>query len=502
MRRTSNRWNVAPTLLALCVLAGITHPRESHAQVRPVRPPVTPPVSAPTPTPTLTTPQRVSARIFGTALDSTTMRPLVGALIQLVSPDNPANLRSATTDASGTYTIDSVGAGTYLLGFLHPRLDSLQMAAPMTRVDVRTDGEIRAPITIPSTRTILTRLCGPQALQDSLGVFMGIVRPTRGTTVSAPARVRAQWIEVSLGPKGIERHSPSHFTTSSPTGEFALCGIPIEGTFLVRAFVGTDSSGFIELEGSRTHLVYRDIYVGEATKALDRASLNTLRGNGAIKGTIRSSKGPPIRDARVVLWGSGREDTTNVSGQFTMSSLPAGTYSLEARALGFLPKRIPVDIPDGTVGAADVALDVFVPTLDTMRVRANRTNPLNDLSDFDRRKKMGGGYYIDETQLNRRGAMFMADVLRGIPGVTITPHEIIGDKIMMRGTAGAGSCTPAIFINGARALNQDGSLDGIVNPQQIRAIEVYSHLGSTPSEFSSQNGCGSIVIWTGMRNSP
>ena len=446
--------------------------------------------------------QRPSARIFGTALDSTTMRPLVGAFIQLVAADNPSNLRSAVTDANGAYVIDSVRVGTYLLGFLHPRLDSLQLEAPLLRVDVRTDGEIRAPVTIPSTRTIVTRLCGPLAVQDSLGVFLGVVRPTRGRSLPSAARVRAQWIEVTLGPKGVERHSPSHFATTSPTGSFALCGIPIEGTFLVRAFAGSDSSGFVELEGSRTHLVYRDIYIGGATKVLDRSALSALRGNGMLNGTVRSNSGQPIRDARVVIWGSGREDTTNASGQFTMAGLPAGTYSLEARALGFLPKRIPVDIPDGTDGAADVALDVFVPTLDTMRVRANRNNPLDNLADFNRRKRMGGGYFVDEAQLNKRGAMFMSDVLRGIPGMTITPHEIIGDKIMMRGTAGSGSCVPAIFINGVRALNQDGSLDGVVNPQQIRAIEVYSRLGGTPSEFNSQNGCGSIVIWTGMRRSP
>lgn len=445
--------------------------------------------------------QPITARIIGVAFDSTVMRPLPGAIIQLVAADNPSRIRSATADDRGAYAIDSVRAGTYLLGFMHPRLDSLGLDAPLTRIDVRVGGDIRVPVAVPSGPTLVTRACGVQAARDSVGLFMGVVRSARGAPLAAPARVRAQWVEVTLGPKGVERHSPSHYVTTSATGNFALCGVPTDGTFLVRAFAGTDSSGFVELEGSRNRLIYRDIFIGGATKSAATGPA-TLRGTGAVRGVVRTATGRPLRDARLVLWGSGREDTTSATGQFIMPSLPTGTYSMEVRALGFLPKRVPVDLRDSAEVTADFAMDAFVPSLDTMRVRADRPNPLNPLVDFERRKRMGGGYFVDETQLARRNPIFMSDIFRMVPGTTIMPADMIGDRIFMRGLAGSGSCTPTVFLNGVRTVSTDGSLDNLVNPQAVKAVEVYSRTGSTPAQFDAQNGCGSIVIWTGMRKTP
>lgn len=445
--------------------------------------------------------QPITARILGVAFDSTVMRPLPGAIIQLVAADNPSRIRSTTADDRGAYAIDSVRAGTYLLGFMHPRLDALGLDAPLTRIDVRVGGDIRVPVAVPSGPTLVTRLCGVQAARDSVGLFMGVVRSARGTPLAAPARVRAQWVEVTLGPTGVERHSPSHYVTTSATGNFALCGVPTDGTFLVRAFAGTDSSGFVELEGSRNRLIYRDLFIGGATKSAATGPA-TLRGTGAVRGVVRTATGRPLRDARLVLWGSGREDTTSATGQFIMPSLPTGTYSMEVRALGFLPKRVPVDLRDSAEVTADFAMDAFVPSLDTMRVRADRPNPLNPLVDFERRKRMGGGYFVDETQLARRNPIFMSDIFRMVPGTTVMPADMIGDRIFMRGLAGSGSCTPTVFLNGVRTVSTDGSLDNLVNPQAVKAVEVYSRTGSTPPQFDAQNGCGSIVIWTGMRKTP
>ncbi|MBL0173592.1 MAG: carboxypeptidase regulatory-like domain-containing protein [Gemmatimonadaceae bacterium] len=444
------------------------------------------------------------ARVSGFAFDSITMRPLPGALIQLVAATDPTRVRSATSDERGAYAIDSVQVGTYLLGFFHPRLDSLGIEAPLQQVDIRTPGEIRAQVAIPSGRTLVARLCGPTIARDSLGLFMGVVRSARGEALPAPARIRAQWTEVRLGPAGLERRSPTNIVTTSPTGSFAICGIPVEGTFRTRAFVGGDSSGFVELEAPRGGLLYRDIYVGAATKAPEsggapRLSAPVLRGNGALRGVVRSATGQPVRDARLVMWGNGREDTTSASGQFAMQSIPSGTYTLESRAIGYLPKRIVVDVPDGSEGVAALVMEAFVPTVDTMRIRANANPRINQLADFERRKRAGGGYFLDETQLARRNPMYNSDIFRMAPGTSIIPADMVGDRIMMRGAAGGGSCVPAVFLNGMPVVNVDGNLDNIVNPQQVRAVEIYSRTASVPIQFQSQNGCGSIVIWTGAR---
>ena len=447
----------------------------------------------------------VRARVSGVAFDSVLMKPLVGAIMQLVPANDPSKLRSTTTGDNGAYAFDSVAVGTYVLGFLHPRLDSLGLQVPLTRVDIATSGEVRAPVAIPSGRTLVRAICGDSVARDSVGLFMGFVRNAKGEPLSGPARVRTQWTVVTLSSRGVERSAPNHVSPATPQGAFAICGVPIDGPFTARAFAGRDSSGTVELLVPPGRLLYRDMLVGSATRIAASAELravatgasSVLRGNGMLRGTVRSNTGRPIRGARITMWGSGRVDSTNASGQFVMQSLPVGTYTIEARALGFLPRRALVDIPDGREGVTEVALDVFVPTIDTVRVKANRGFQLEE--EFEQRKKTGQGYYIDDNAMEKRRAMYVADALRGVPGVSIQPGDIGGDRVLMRGLAGTGSCVPSIFLNGLPVVSDNGVIDDIVNPQNVRAMEVYSRTGSTPSQFASRNGCGSIVIWTGTR---
>jgi hypothetical protein len=443
------------------------------------------------------------AHIVGSAFDSVAMRPLDGALIQLVSASDPTQLKSATANARGAFTIDSVRVGTYLLGFLHPKLDSLGIEAPLLRVDVQTSGEILAAVAIPSSNTLIARACGPTAASEAVTLFTGTVRTANGAPLAAPARVRTQWTEISVGATGIDRRTPSRVITTSATGAFAICGVPATGGFMARAFSGSDSSGTIELETPKNRLLNRDIVIGASIRVAGKASAtgpsSTLKGSGVLRGIARSPNGQPIRGARVSLWGSGRTDSTNASGQFSMQAVPTGTYTIEARALGYYPRRMAVDIPEVGEGLADLALDVFVPTIDTMRVRANR-NGLDPYAEFEKRRKSSmGGYFIDEAQLNKRTPMFMSDLVRAVPGISITPAELNGDRVLMRGSAGSGSCVPTVFLNGLRVFSENGVLDDVVNPQDVRGVEIYSRAGSTPPQFTSFNGCGSIVIWTGAR---
>ena len=466
------------------------------------------------------------ARVIGVVFDSVAMRPLRGALVQIVAADDPTRIRSATTDEGGAYAVDSLQTGIYLLGFFHARLDSLGIESPLLRVAVQAGGELRALVSIPSSRTLVAKLCGPTAANSAAqGMFMGFVRSSRGEQLPAPARVRAQWLEVTVGPRGLERRNPARYATTTAAGAFSICGIPTDVKITSRAFAGTDSSGFVELEMPRSGLLYRDIYIGTATKVVlapvvDTASRNekgktavadpgtfassgsVLRGNGKLRGTVRSVSGQPIPNARVTIWGSGLDATTNSTGQFAMQSLPAGTYTLESRAIGFAPSRSAVDVLDGSEGSTNVAMEVFVPMVDTVRVRANANPSRDPMAEFDQRKKSGFGYFLDEDAISRRNPIYMSDLLRMTPGMSISPGQLGGDRVSMRGSGGAGTCAPTLFVNGVRAASDDGVIDNVVNPQDVRAVEVYTRTGSMPIQFQSLNGCGSIVIWTGPRRQP
>ena len=502
---------IARSGVVLATACGLTAASRVLAQ----GPPTRPVVSRAPQTPTVT---RASARVIGDVFDSTAMQPLAGAIVQLVSMSDRANIRSATTGAGGTFVIDSVAAGTYLLGFLHDKLDSLDAESALHRVDVQAAGDIEARLVIPSPATIITKRCGAPPPGQAPSMFIGAVRSARGPTLREKARVRAQWTELLAGPRGLERRNPARFIEASEDGFFAFCGIPTDAPILTRAFAGADSSGVVELSAPANGLLVHDLYVGtgervdqvtpitdskgSARSAVPAVTVTSkvLRGNGRLRGYVRTEDGRPVAGARIGIW-DGVTGTTNVDGQFTLQGLPTGTYTLESRALGYQVLRRPVDIVENADVALDVVMEVLAPVLDLVKVKARPDASAVPLADFERRKKGGFGHFLDEAQITKRAAMTTADLFRTTPGMTIIAGVGSGDKVLMRNAGSGGSCVPAVFMNGVQ-VPTDGNLDAFITPNDVRGIEIYSRTASVPLEFQSRNGCGSIVLWTGARRTP
>ena len=445
-----------------------------------------------------TAPSPVRARVQGTVFDSTAMHPLPGALVQLVLATDPSRVRSATAGPDGGFRFDTVAAGSYLLGFLHARLDSVAFSAPMLRVEVRDTAAIEAVLAIPSQRSIVALVCGPNAARDSTGLFAGAVRTATGAPLQGRGYVRVQWPELLIGPRGLERRTPSVRAETDDNGVFAVCGIPVGSLMMTRAMAGSDTSGYAEFELPGNGYLHRTLYVSNPQRVTSgdtsRPSLTVMRGPGSIRGTIRSAAGTPIPRARVSVWGTGLEATTDARGEFRLGTLPMGTYTMEVRALGFEMLRRPVDILPSD--AATVVALAPLSRLDTVRVTAARPSP--GLAAFEERRKRGFGQFLDEAAIEKRQAFAMSDLLRMTPGITVAPGQF-GDQVLMRGSGMRSFCAPSVFIDGIRVMNDDGNLDGFVNPQDVRAVEVYTRGSSVPAEFQSLSGCGVIAVWTGMR---
>jgi hypothetical protein len=444
--------------------------------------------------------------VSGIVYDSTADAPLAGAMVQLVQRDNPSRVRATIADDSGHFAIDSIDVGAWVLGFLHPRLDALGLASPLVPIEVAVRDDISTSLAVSAPRSIALRFCGDSGLLSTQGLFIGRVRTARGDTLRGDGLVRVQWTEISMVDSTFERRAPSVLVKTSRAGAFALCGIPTEGAFLARAFAGPDSSGTVDIEASPRGLVVRDLFIGESESIAlppNRTFSDTqrrARGNGQLVGLVLGKNARPIAGARVIIGGVGASEKSSMTGRFSLSSLPVGTYTAEVRALGYLPKRVPVDIPDRSAASTTIQLDEYVATLDPVAVRANRVIG-ESIVGFDERKKMGFGRFIDDDMMERRNPMYMSDALRQTPGLTIMPSGsggLGGDQVMMR--LGERLCIPDVFLNGIMLMMADGNMDAFVNVRDVRAIEVYPRAGLAPLQFRRPfSPCGSLVIWTGER---
>lgn len=437
--------------------------------------------------------------VHGTVRDSLAGRVLVGALVQLVPASGAGPAHTAVADAAGRFSFDSLPDGRYLVGFLHPMLDSLGIEAPVRAVTVAGNAPAQVELAIPGARRLRAAICEGST---SGAVLVGFVRPARPGASVAGVTVAAEWSELSVGSQGMVRRTPRRVTTTQDNGWFALCNVPGPGTMFVVASRGGDSTDVVETTVPAEGLLRQDLFLGAARRVVVRDSATpgdtaararrVLSGDGRLSGrVVHADGGAPLRGAQVGI-ADGPTTRTNERGEFTLAGLPEGTRTLDVRALGFYPERRAVHVIEGG-RAGTIALATLRSVLDTMKIRATRTR-VDNMRGFQERMFRGQGRYITSVDIERRMVRFTVDIFRNQAGV-----KVEGDSLLVRGIGGYGElyCSPTIFLNG-RSMRALGSSDInlMVSPREIQGIEIYAAT-QVPGEFSDGlSGCGSIVIWT------
>jgi Carboxypeptidase regulatory-like domain len=453
---------------------------------------------------------QVTTTISGTVYDSVGQRRLAGALVQIAHATRPAEVRSVETAADGSFRFDQVPTGTWLLGFFHTAVDSLGLPAPMLRVSIADSTAVRAMLATPSPQTIVRQRCG----RDSTTLWMGRVRDARSGAYIDSATVVAQWTVIATQGGTISRQTPGVVITTDGDGRFDLCHLPADEMVVLRAWKGNDSTGTSMLAMPSSRLLLRDLFIAPAqvaqravpdessTRAQDSVVVPVLVGVARVQGRVTRADGRPVRGARVRLSDAGAEATTNADGFYALDSLPLGTRLLDARAIGFLPVTRIVDLLPTTPIALDVVLESRQAFLDTVKVVGDRMYESPQYREFLQRKRSGFGYYADEQDLERYDPLYLSDILRRYPGITVRGTagnaQVFMRSAFMQG--GGGLCTPVIFLDGAMLSAVQGfSPDFLVPAQQIRGVEVYTRASGMPAQFQTMSGCGSIAVWTGPR---
>jgi len=88
-------------------------------------------------------------------------------------------------------------------------------------------------------------------------------------------------------------------------------------------------------------------------------------------------------------------------------------------------------------------------------------------------------------------------VFRMMPGVRLERDSSgFTKQLQVRGMM-ADWCTPSIYLNGGFMSGFDADeIDAMIQPEQIKGIEIYTGPGIPAAFQQGMTGCGSIVIWT------
>jgi hypothetical protein len=470
-------------------------------------------------------PAPVVAAVSGTVFDSVRMAPLWDAVVRVVNAESPADAPvTASTDSLGRFALGALPTGRYVATFSHPAVDALGVQAPTYVVVVADSTSVALPMATFSAGSVRAVHCGPQAVGDSTGVVVGFLRDARDRLPVAGGAITARWVEVVVGARALRQEVATRAARTGESGWFALCGVPLGTDVPVQAAHGGDSSGVVRLRTTASGFVRRDLYVGVATyhTSVPPAMVDTAtgspveradggrtaaarRGVGRVVGVVRAAGGGPVRSARLLVLGSGIEATTDAEGRFVLRGLPEGTRTLAARAVGYFPEELPVDVFADGADTVRVALNTVRRVLDTLRIVATAVD--RGRLAFNERRRAFSGTFLDAERIDRAIPIFVSDLFRQASGITVVPMsspDMQGTVYMLRVRGGGGFaatgrqlCLPLVFIDGMRfALQYDlRELDQLVAPRDLQSVEFYPGV-SAPVQFNRTNNCASIVITT------
>ena len=424
--------------------------------------------------PPLTLAQGGRVTIHGVAYDSLHREPLGNASITIAG-----GVRNTKSDSLGRFQFDSVAPGVYTVIMHHAVLDSVGFGSMSSRATI-TDGRNETRIAIPSFATLWRAACGGSPPRDS-GFVYGTIREASGLEPVENATVEVTWTDFVIDKKRyIVQRRWRLRTHSEAGGGYTICGVPSTPVLRIRATLDSSTSGLIDLPPRDDLVRRRDFLVGSPTEPEPSR-------RGTINGVVTDAAGQTFADARILM-DEVPEVRSGADGRFTIRAVPAGTRQLEVRSVGLMPAMAVVDV----IAGETVALLVNVGTPRLTAIHVTAPVPRRLAEEFELRRRRGGGYVMDSTDIARYTKF--TNAFHDIPSVRPEYHGI-NFSVSVPSPRG-GRCTPDVRIDGAEAGY--GHLVDLF-PDEVAALEVYPHVGTVPMQFvlpGKQSLCGIILVWT------
>lgn len=183
---------------------------------------------------------------------------------------------------------------------------------------------------------------------------------------------------------------------------------------------------------------------------------------------------------------------TDSMGQARLAGIREGTYTIEARRVGYAPLTAPILVHREDSVEVVLLLRAKAAQLDTMIVTSSEIAA--HLREFEQRRGRGVGQFVTTAQIDSvQGSTLQALLESKIHGVTATGqtagglHIVSGrmstNDALHPGSGGAMPCWPVVYLDGAKLLDDTGRGPDIsfISLLSIGGIEYYA-----PSEVPAQ----------------
>lgn len=190
-------------------------------------------------------------------------------------------------------------------------------------------------------------------------------------------------------------------------------------------------------------------------------------------------------------------DLADSTGWFALLPPGPGDYSVVAHRMAYEMMLSPVmAMGPGSTVELEFRMTAVPIELEGITVSTERRRRLLERRGFYGRREAGFGYFLDPEEIRDYHPLYTTDLFRQIPGARIRPAPgSFGSMVTFRGL-GRG-CQPRIVLNGWPLDLGGFSLDELVHPADIMAMEVYPGGAGAPARYVGfGNHCGIVMIWT------
>ena len=228
----------------------------------------------------------------------------------------------------------------------------------------------------------------------------------------------------------------------------------------------------------------------------------------AIIGDVTSSRdSAPVVGAQVRLPADDRVVLSDSVGRFRVAGLPAGSHALLVRRIGYAPASAVLNVAAMESLYVSVVLDEQSQRLETIDTRANRVAMKASRQEFEERRRIGVGKFVDTSELAAMtGEPLRLAIQRHIPGVqpVYDPRSSAYYLASKRGPAGRAlaSTTPCyvqVYLDGARVAGPDQGNPWHIDqvpPELLEGLEYYD-AATTPVRYRGNGSdCGTLLLWT------
>ncbi len=173
---------------------------------------------------------------------------------------------------------------------------------------------------------------------------------------------------------------------------------------------------------------------------------------GSISGRVLDENGLPLPGATVVLPEISKGDITDLRGEFTISSINPGDYTLKVSYIGYETIEQSVSVTSGTTSSLDISMSPGVVLGDEVLVLGDR---LKGQAKALNRQKTNSNItnVIAADQIGRFPDANVGDALKRVPGITMQNDQGEARDIIIRGLAPQ---LNSVMLNGERIPSAEG----------------------------------------------